>query len=466
MRVDNDGEGGILALMALLGVKKQQRPTIVAVGLFGAALIYGDGAITPAISVLSALEGLNMATPVLQSYVVPAAVVILLALFAIQSQGTAAIGNLFGPVMLVWFLAIAAMVVGNFRHFLRPELFAVVFLLGLLNLLVEYQLSGRKRWLAWAVPLAALWANCHGSFPVALVIVAVFGAGAALERWRAPRAAAAAAAPYAVLGATMALAMLLNPYGWHLFAFAWQIAHWQVLSDFIIEWRSPFSDPFAGNRAFWVYVSYLAGAVALGIVFRRRLTATAVLLFVVFALLAAQRQRHIVLFAYVALYSIAVAIDPAAVRARLGRALVPAGVALLALGIAAVVRYGNMYGAWPHRIASDNFTPPMVEQLAKIEGNVFNSYVLGAQLIHDYYPRLQPMIDSRIDAYGERYFLYTVHLGVNEAALLDFIQRYDVRYFLLTWGEFNYRIGTMPRLREGWRILFADQKAVLLGKMP
>ena len=85
MRVDNDGEGGILALMALLGVKKQRRPTIVAVGLFGAALIYGDGAITPAISVLSALEGLNMATPALQPYVVPAAVAILIALFAIQS---------------------------------------------------------------------------------------------------------------------------------------------------------------------------------------------------------------------------------------------------------------------------------------------------------------------------------------------------------------------------------------------
>ncbi len=87
MSVDNDGEGGILALMALLGVKKRRRPTIVAVGLFGAALIYGDGAITPAISVLSALEGLNMATPALQPYVVPAAVAILLALFAIQSRG-------------------------------------------------------------------------------------------------------------------------------------------------------------------------------------------------------------------------------------------------------------------------------------------------------------------------------------------------------------------------------------------
>jgi KUP system potassium uptake protein len=124
MRVDNDGEGGILALMALLGVKRQQRPTIVAVGLFGAALIYGDGAITPAISVLSALEGLNMATPAFQPYVVPAAVAILLALFAIQSQGTATIGRFFGPVMLVWFVAIAAMgVSGIVQH---PSVFAAL----------------------------------------------------------------------------------------------------------------------------------------------------------------------------------------------------------------------------------------------------------------------------------------------------------------------------------------------------
>ena len=108
MRVDNDGEGGILALMALLGVKRQKRPAIVALGLFGAALIYGDGAITPAISVLSALEGLTIAAPALGPYVVPMAVAILIALFAIQSQGTARIGRAFGPVMAVWFATIAA----------------------------------------------------------------------------------------------------------------------------------------------------------------------------------------------------------------------------------------------------------------------------------------------------------------------------------------------------------------------
>jgi KUP system potassium uptake protein len=107
MRVDNDGEGGILALLALLGVKRAHRPAIVAIGLFGAALIYGDGAITPAISVLAALEGLNIATPAVGPYVLPAAVAVLLVLFAVQPLGTARIGRAFGPVMAFWFVSIA-----------------------------------------------------------------------------------------------------------------------------------------------------------------------------------------------------------------------------------------------------------------------------------------------------------------------------------------------------------------------
>jgi KUP system potassium uptake protein len=109
MRIDNDGEGGILALMALLGVKRHKRPAIVAAGLFGAALIYGDGAITPAISVLSALEGLNIAEPSLQPYVLPLTVLILLALFALQPMGTARIGRAFGPIMATWFLVMAVL---------------------------------------------------------------------------------------------------------------------------------------------------------------------------------------------------------------------------------------------------------------------------------------------------------------------------------------------------------------------
>ena len=107
MSIDNQGEGGILALMSLLGVRRRNRSVIILVGLFGAALVYGDGAITPAISVLSALEGTSIVAPDLQHYVLPAAVVILLGLFAMQRQGTARIGSLFGPLMAVWFASIA-----------------------------------------------------------------------------------------------------------------------------------------------------------------------------------------------------------------------------------------------------------------------------------------------------------------------------------------------------------------------
>jgi KUP system potassium uptake protein len=124
MSVDNDGEGGVLALLSLLGAKRQHRPVIIAAGLFGAALIYGDGAITPAISVLSALEGLDIAVPALAPYVLPAAVLILIALFAIQPQGTARIGRAFGPIMTLWFLTIAVLGLwGVARH---PAVFAAI----------------------------------------------------------------------------------------------------------------------------------------------------------------------------------------------------------------------------------------------------------------------------------------------------------------------------------------------------
>jgi KUP system potassium uptake protein len=107
MRIDYDGEGGILALMSLLSHGQHRRPVIVAIGLLGAALIYGDGAITPAISVLSAIEGVNTSIPEWKSYVLPAAVTVLVALFLIQPKGTARIGRAFGPIMACWFLAIA-----------------------------------------------------------------------------------------------------------------------------------------------------------------------------------------------------------------------------------------------------------------------------------------------------------------------------------------------------------------------
>jgi len=117
MRIDNDGEGGILALMSLLGVKQRERIGVIVIGLFGAALLYGDGAITPAISVLSALEGLKLAMPRIESHILTLSLVVLVGIFALQSQGTHRIGRLFGPIMICWFIAIGLLGLGGVvRH--------------------------------------------------------------------------------------------------------------------------------------------------------------------------------------------------------------------------------------------------------------------------------------------------------------------------------------------------------------
>jgi KUP system potassium uptake protein len=129
MRADNRGEGGILALLALAVPSRGATPAgakraLVLLGVFGAALLYGDGMITPAITVLSAVEGLNVATPFFEGYVIPISIAILVGLFLVQSRGTAAIGRIFGPVMLVWFLAIAVLGVAEAAR--RPEVLLAV----------------------------------------------------------------------------------------------------------------------------------------------------------------------------------------------------------------------------------------------------------------------------------------------------------------------------------------------------
>jgi KUP system potassium uptake protein len=128
MRADHDGEGGILALMALAcppDAKGRRGPLLmVLIGVFGSALLYGDGVITPAISVLSAVEGIEVVTPAFKHYVLPITIVILVALFAIQSRGTARVGVAFGPITLVWFAVIGLLGLHNISD--RPDVFGAI----------------------------------------------------------------------------------------------------------------------------------------------------------------------------------------------------------------------------------------------------------------------------------------------------------------------------------------------------
>ncbi len=128
MRADNEGEGGILALLSLVAWRGQKRrrgvPILIVLGIAGAAFIYGDGLITPAISVLSAMEGLDVAAPGLKHWILPVTVAILIALFAVQSQGTGTIGRWFGPIMIVWFIVIGLLGLTAIVH--QPAILAAV----------------------------------------------------------------------------------------------------------------------------------------------------------------------------------------------------------------------------------------------------------------------------------------------------------------------------------------------------
>ena len=149
LRADNDGEGGTLSLLALLMKKTgSYMPVLFFAGLIGAALFIGDAMITPALSVMSALEGLKLVTPALSDYVLPMSTVIMLGLFLVQSKGTAAVSNFFGPITVLWFLAMAW---GGLIHI--GDDFTILLALN---------------------PLNALWFITHAGFVGLIVLGAVF----------------------------------------------------------------------------------------------------------------------------------------------------------------------------------------------------------------------------------------------------------------------------------------------------
>ncbi|MEN9619311.1 MAG: hypothetical protein RL406_1548 [Pseudomonadota bacterium] len=139
LRADNNGEGGLVAMLALASMAVKDRPVLrqrmLIVGIFGTCLFYGDGVITPAISVLSAVEGLEVVSPAFTKYVIPLTIVILFGLFVVQKRGTSGIGKFFGPITVVWFAAIAAL--GLYHIASHPEImwaisphFAVMFMVN------------------------------------------------------------------------------------------------------------------------------------------------------------------------------------------------------------------------------------------------------------------------------------------------------------------------------------------------
>jgi hypothetical protein len=376
--------------------------------------------------------------------------------------------NLFAAALV----SLCAMAVANFRFYLRPELFGLLFFVIVLGLLTEFRASGRRRYLLACVPVALVWANCHGSFPLALVLAGCFAAGAAAEGLRAPRghrlrASWLGARAYLLCAGLMACAMLVNPYGANLFRLVWDMGHADFLRSYLYGWAPTLSGPFAGSRGYWAFLVYLAFCAVVLALGRRNVPAAGALMLLAFGGLALQAQRHIVFFALASVYPLAAALRDIAPRVMAPQAARAAMLALIVACAGLVMRYGNMYGGYPYRVQSHNFSPLLIEYLdrPRIKGNVLNSYQLGAELIYRYYPRLRPAIDSRAYGYGRKYFLEIRGLITDERALKAFVARHHVDYILLLQEDFEAGIRHMPDLRkDGWRIVFADGAVVLLGR--
>jgi hypothetical protein len=379
-----------------------------------------------------------------------------------------------GSLGVALLLAMLAMACANIRYVLRPELFALLFLVLLLMVFDRYR--GGRRWttLLWALPVQILWANCHGSFLVGPAVAGIFALGEGLTTARAAagsvphrlRQGWSAGLPYAVAMLAMIAACAVNPAGVSLLAFPFQLQHSTVMRQLIKEWLPTFSPQVVTERFFWVFIVLFASACALVARLRRLLGATDVLLFLFFSALALERSRHIVWFGFIALTVCARLLGQRPLTPRRELRLRGASIAMALAGLAACAAFGNVGGARVWYAPSNNYNAGLVAELADpaMKGNVLNSYELGGELIYRDWPRLKPSIDSRVDSYGDDYLLFHVRLMQDEKLLNLFLEGNHVDYMLLLRRDFDMSVRDMPSIKANWHIRLTDQDIFLLER--
>jgi len=371
-------------------------------------------------------------------------------------------------------LSVLAMLCANSRYIMRPELFALLFMVCLLLVLDRYRATGRRTTLLWTLPIAVLWANCHGSFLLGTVIAGLFAIGEALDAARAAtgslserlQAGSRVGAPYAIAALAMTAAYMVNPYGWHLLVFPFQLQQSSAMRMLIKEWLPTFSPLVMQARPFWIFASIAVAAVAFILALRRHLRATEALLFLFFTALALDRNRHFVWFGFIAATVCArvlgqVTIEP---RREMRLRVVAATFALAVLCISA--RFGNASEATFNFAGTNNLSSGLVKELSDpaVKGPVLTSYELGAEVIYRWWPRLQPSIDSRIDSYGDDYALFHMQLLRDEKLLDLFLDGNRVNYMLLLRRDLDLGVRAMPSIRANWHIRLSDGAVFLIER--
>ena len=371
--------------------------------------------------------------------------------------------------LLLGFLAVG---VENQRHFLRPELVSL-FLLGFYWLLLDV-CRERPQLFAWvgALLLVILWANTHGSFILAPIIAAIYAVGSWLDGLRsgAVEGSRQKRVPkiFAAFSIATLIASLVNPVGLELLQFVLNFAHGDIDKTMIGEWMPTFTRGWQEMPGVWIGLGCAAVTGAVMLAQWRKLSAVDALMFLMFLILALMTVRFLVYLGMVTAFVLSALVpavhQQASMQAR-SYAICTAA-AMLVLGLAS--QFGNAFGAFPHLAWGSNtsYTSFMVRKLSApdLQGNVINSYELGAELVYRAYPRLRPSIDSRIDSYGGAYTWMNARLFQDDVLLMEFVKKYDVRYMLLSRRDFQ-SLERLPSWADGrWTIRAMDQRAVLLQR--
>jgi len=375
-------------------------------------------------------------------------------------------------------IALAASWDMNFRFQMRPEIFAFLLAFGTTLVLSTFVETGRRRLLVALAPLALVWANAHASILVGLGLPWIFLAGTAIDDLRARRAfrLKTVQVPLAAAGISMFLASLANPYGIHL------LLHWITfgrgawLRTNIVEFSSTFSETTRRAPYFWVYLAYALLVAAVALKGRKRLDGTSLLLLAIFGAMSLDAVRFTAWFALAGTYAMGRALAGAARTPAAERRWIRAGIAVSLIGIAVALGRGDVRG---HRIGFRN-EAPMSEAAIRflheqgIQGNVFNTFSHGDQLIFNFYPRMRVVIDSRTDAYGEAYYLrYRDLCGRSfkalgpPADLVAFLVRYGVTTIVTrpldfkNWSDKGH-VAALEGI--GFGIVYADPTTVILRR--
>lgn len=360
-------------------------------------------------------------------------------------------------------LAIAA---ENYRHILRPELLSLILLvacLGSLHALMKHQKP--QSFVLYCI-YSLLWANTHGSFILAPLLPLACAAGIWLDRFARIRSHSATNNINLFLGLTLAafLCSLVNPSGFELWKFAIGFSDSSNAKSFIIEWIPTLDSRVRGIRGMPIGLTVMAAGFFLLWRARHRISHADVLVFFIFVILGFKALRFLVYIGIATAYAAACFESERPSSSQRPLVFVLSISMLLWL---AVVRFGNAFENYPYTTPdAESLTPSMVKVLAdpEIQGNTLVSYELGAELIYRTYPRIQPSIDSRLDSYGDEYFMAHEILFSNHSLLQAFVQRYDVKYILCQGQDFNNILNSSALKGEPWRIRARDHKAVLLER--